>query len=201
MIVTVFSVHVCYTSIHRFDAKVLPALENGAPHEASRASSTDTSGSSGSSSSSTTSSDTEEEGAQAGVPNPPLGLKPQLTTSDEEEYIPNPALTVGPASDEEPGDVPVPQDEDENVGRPAKIQRCSLCYDFDALLEDHLRVCEALEEAEKKIAELRAILASRPWDDGLERHWSATEKKFVQRFEGQFCKHMTDLCVMCQVCR
>ena len=176
MIVTVFSVHVCYTSIHRFDAKVLPALENGAPHEASRASSTDTSGSSGSSSasstdtsgssgsssSSTTSSDTEEEGAQAGVPNPPLGPEPHLATSDEEEYIPNPALTVGPASDEEPGDVPVPQDEDENVERPAKIQRCSLCYDFDALLEDHLRVCEALEEAEKKTAELRAILASRP---------------------------------------
>ena len=51
--------------------------------------------------------------------------------------------------------------EDVTMERPAEVQRCSLCFDFDDLVENHVRVCEELEAAEKKIAELRALNSSR----------------------------------------
>ena len=135
------------------NAKVLPALKDGVADSSSGSVSIDSS-----SSSSSSSSDSEEE--QGGVPNPALGARPQITT-DDEEYTPNPPLNVGPQSNpgtpEEgyafnPG---TPEEgEDVTMERPAEVQRCSLCFDFDDLVENHVRVCEELEAAEKTIAEL-----------------------------------------------
>ena len=154
------------------NAKVLPALLDGVADGSSCSNSTDSS-----SSSSSSLSDSEEE--QGGVPNPALGARPQITTDDggytadpgaaanDEEYTPNPPLNVGsqsnPGTPEEgyafnPG---TPEEgEDVTMEHPAEVQRCSLCFDFDDLVENHIRVCEELEAAEK-IAELRALNSSR----------------------------------------
>ena len=145
-------------------SKVLPALQDGVADGSSSSDSTDSSSSSYSSS-----SDSEEEGdvpnpasgaraemdseeGPGGVPNPTLGARAEITTDDEqdnEEYVPNPALNVNSPSEGEDALEP-----------PPKIRRCSLCYDFDTLLEDYLGVCDELEAAEKKIAELQRALNS-----------------------------------------
>ena len=134
--------------------------------------------SSSSDSSSYSSSDSEDavvEEAQ-GVPNPPLGIH-QGDGSDV-EYIPNSALNVGPPSPDPDSDVERPvglpspdpgcdverlvglrsPDPDSDMERPSKVQRCSLCADFDDLLEQHLSMADALEKSEKKVAELQGLL-------------------------------------------
>ena len=107
------------------------------PDSSSSTSSTSSSDSSGSSSS-------EDEGMSnvARMSNPTLGVATDAS-STEDEYVPNPGLNVGPPSN--PGSpvdhapkTPLWDDDDTDTERPTKIQRCSLCYDFDQLLEDHL---------------------------------------------------------------
>ena len=40
-------------------------------------------------------------------------------------------------------------DEDVDAERPAKVQRCTLCCDYDDLLTDHRRVWDELESRKK----------------------------------------------------
>lgn len=84
--------------------------------------------SSSSDSSSYSSSDSEGAAVEEaqGVPNPPLGV--QQDDGSDGDCIPSPALNVGPPS---PG-------ADSDMERPPKVPRCSLCYDFDQLLEQHV---------------------------------------------------------------
>ena len=96
------------------------------------------------------------------MPNPTLGVAADAS-STEDEHVPNPGLNLGPPSNpRSPVDhapkTPLWDDDDTDTERPTKIQRCSLCYDFDQLLEAHLRLAEDLEKSEKKVAELEGIL-------------------------------------------
>ena len=52
------------------------------------------------------------------------------------------------------------QDNGQTLERPLKIQRCSLCHDFDDLLETYLEAADELEKTQQKVLELQAILAS-----------------------------------------
>lgn len=49
------------------------------------------------------------------------------------------------------------QDNGQTLERPLKIQRCSLCHDFDDLLETYT---DELEKTQQKVLELQAMLAS-----------------------------------------